>query len=123
MKVDIYALESMGDWGIIDIYESMNAIDSIWYFKCKPYPYGLINKFKPRFCERGDQQLEVIDLFETYASVMQWTTVKSMFILEVLLGLKSNQGNVTAEFTHVDIPDNDKVYIEMPRVFEQFSQN
>ena len=46
-----------------------------------------------------------------------------MLILEILLGLKSKQGNVTAAFLHADIPEDEKVYIEMPRGFEQYSKN
>ena len=56
----------MGAWGIVDKKESMNIIDSTWYFKCKCYPDGLIKKFKARFCARGNQQLEGVDFFETY---------------------------------------------------------
>ena len=94
-----------------------------WAFKCKFYPDGLIKKFKDRFFERGYQQWEGIDLFETYAPVVQCTAVRLMLILEVLMGLKSNQGEVTAVFIYADIPENEKVYVEMPRVFEQFSNN
>ena len=104
-------------WDIVDQYESMNAIDSTWYFRCKLYPDGLINNFKARFYARGDQQLEWIDFFETYAPVVQWTTVRLMLILEVLLVLKSNQGDVNAPFLRVGIPDNEKVYFEIPRGF------
>ena len=67
--------------------------------------------------------MEEIDVFETYAPVVQWTTVQLMLILEVLLGLKSNQGDVTTEFIHADIPEYEKVYVEIPRLFEQFSNN
>ncbi len=45
-------------------------------------------------------QLEGVDFFETYAPVVQWTTIRLMFILEVILGLKSNQGDVLAAFLH-----------------------
>ena len=40
-----------------------------------------------------------------------------MFIFEVLPGLKSNQGDVITEFIYVDIPENEKVCVEIPRVF------
>ena len=51
-------------------------------------------------------QLEGIDFFETYAPVVQWTTIRLMFILEILLGLKSKQGDVLATFLHADLgPD------------------
>jgi hypothetical protein len=41
------------------------------------------------FFARGDQQLEGIDLFETYDPVAQWTTVRMMLVLKILLKLKS----------------------------------
>ncbi|EJK76700.1 hypothetical protein THAOC_01524 [Thalassiosira oceanica] len=56
--------------------------EGTWAFKCKRFPDGLIKKFKARFCARGDQQLEGADFFETYAPVVQWTTVRLMLILE-----------------------------------------
>ena len=71
MKVEISTLGSMGAWGIVYRYDSMNDIDLTWDFKCKHYPGGLIQKFKAQFCARGNQQLEGIDFFETYAPVVQ----------------------------------------------------
>ena len=46
-----------------------------------------------------------------------------MLILDALLGLKSKQGDFTAAFIHEDIPKYEKVYIEIPRGFEQSSKN
>ena len=66
--------------------------------------------------------MEGIDFFETYVPVLQWKTVQLVLILEVLLGLKSKQGEVTAASIHADIHECDKVYVKMPRVFEQFSK-
>ena len=68
-------------------------------------------------------QLEGIDFFETYAPVVQWTTVRLMLILEVLLGLKSNQGDVTAAFLHADLEEGKNVFVEMPKGFEQYAKN
>ena len=42
-----------------------------------------------------------------------------MLVLEVLLGLKSKQGDVLAAFLHADLPENEHVYIEMPQGFRQ----
>ena len=42
-----------------------------------------------------------------------------MLILEVLLGLKSKQGDVLAAFLHATLPDDEHVYIEMPVGFRQ----
>ena len=43
-------------------------------------------------------QLEVIDFFDTYAPVVQWNTIHSMLINEVLLQFISNQGDIAVVF-------------------------
>ena len=74
---------------VVDREDDTNVIQSIWTFKLKCFPGGLIKKFKASFCARGDQQLEGIDFFETFGPVVRWTSVRMMFILEILMKLKS----------------------------------
>jgi hypothetical protein len=123
MEVEIFTLESIDAWEVLHHEDNMNVINCTWAFKCKCYPDGLIKKFKARFCAPGDQQLEGIDFFETYAPVVQWTTICLMFVLEVLLGLKSLQVNVTCAFLHADLEENEKVYVNMPMGFAQYGKN
>ena len=122
MKLEIATLEAIDAWSVIDRLDH-HVIASTWAFKCKRYPDGLIKKFKARFCARGDQQLEGIDFFETYAPVVQWTTIRLMFILEILLGLKSKQGDVTCAFLHADLEPGENVYVDMPLGFAQYSKD
>jgi hypothetical protein len=68
-------------------------------------------------------QLEGVDFFETYAPLVQWTTIRLMFILEVLLGLKSKQGDVTCAFLHADLKPGETVYADMPLGFNSKSKN
>ena len=117
--VELETLEGMGAWEIVDQTDDMNVIDSTWAFKLKRYPDGLIKKVKARFCARGDQQIEGIDFFETYAPVVQWTTVRLMLILEILLKLKSKQGDVTAAFLHAELEEGEEVYVAMPQGFKK----
>eukprot|EP00956_Cyclotella_meneghiniana_P033325 scaffold95021_cov33-Cyclotella_meneghiniana.AAC.1 len=116
---EIETLESMDAWEVVDRTDDMNVIPSIWAFKLKRFPDGMVKKFKARFCARGDKQLEGIDFFETYAPVVQWTTVRLMLILEILLNLKSKQGDVIAAFLHARLEDKEKVYVDMPLGFRQ----
>ena len=109
----------MDAWDVVDRPTDKNVLDSTWAFKIKRYPDALIKKFKARFCARGDQQIEGVDFFETYAPVVQWTTVRLMLILEVLLNLKSKQGDVTAAFLHADLGPEEEVYVNMPKGFEK----
>jgi hypothetical protein len=68
-------------------------------------------------------QLEGFDFLETHAPVVQWTTIRLMFILEVLLGLKSKQGDVTCAFLHADLEPDETVYVAMPLGFNTKSKN
>jgi len=116
---EIQTLEEMDAWEVVDRPPDANVVGGTWAFKLKRYPDGKVKKFKARFCARGDQQKEGIDFFETYAPVAQWTTVRLMLILEVLLNLKSKQGDVTAAFLHADVEENENIYVHMPRGFSK----
>ncbi len=122
MKLEIATLEAIDAWSVIDRLDH-HIIASTWAFKCKRYPDGLIKKFKAHFCAKGDQQIEGIDFFETYAPVVQWTTIRLMFILEILLGLKLKQGDITCAFLHADLEPGENVYVEMPLGFSQYSKD
>ncbi len=116
---EIETLEGMEAWNVIDRTDDMNVIDSTWAFKLKLHPDSLIKKFKARFCDRGDQQIEGVYFFETYVPVVQWTTVRLMQILEILLELKSKKGGVTPAFFHADLEKIEEVYLKMPRGLEK----
>ncbi len=45
-----------------------------------------------------------------------------MFVLEILLGLKSMQGDITLAFLHTDLEENKTVYVDMPMGFTQYSK-
>jgi hypothetical protein len=81
------------------------------------------SKLDSAFCARGDMQLKGIDSFETHAPVVQWTTIWLMFILEVLLDLKSKQGDITCAFLHADLGPDETVYVDMPLGFNAKSKN
>jgi hypothetical protein len=125
MELEIATLEAINAWEVLE-YDSEtmpNIIWLTWAFKCKQFPDGLIKKFKAHFCACGDMQLEGVDFFETYPPVVQWTTIWLMFILEVLLGLKSKQGDVTCVFLHADLKPAETVCVDMPLGFNSKSKN
>ena len=71
---EIDTLEEMGACHIVECDDDMNDIHSTWAFKLKRYPDGLVKKFKAWFCARGDQQLEGIYFFKTYANMLSRKT-------------------------------------------------
>jgi hypothetical protein len=96
--------------------EGANILDSTWAFKRKRFPDGRVRKLKARFCVRGDQQIEGVDFFDTFAPVVAWSTVRLLLILSVILGLATKQVDYTLAFVQADLEDD--VYVRMPKLFE-----
>lgn len=81
--------------------------------KIKRFPDGLIRKLKARFCVRGDQQIEGVDFFDTFAPIVQWLTIRILLILSITLSLATKQVDYVSEFCQAPIADD--VYIDLPR--------
>ena len=120
MQDEMESLESMDPWEEIPITSVPNGkrvLDSTWVFKRKRYPDGSVRSLKARWCVRGDQQIEGVDFFDTYAPVVAWSTVPLLLILSVTLGLATKQVDYTQAFVQADL--DDEVYVRMPRGFEK----
>ena len=129
-EIEIDTLQEKGTWEEVDREDWMNILPSTWAFKCKRYPDGTIRKFKGRFCARGDRQQKGVDFFETFAPVVNWTTVRLLLVMSIVLGLATSQADYTAAFVQSPIdrdPNWDNmsaeerrrsgVFVEMPRGF------
>jgi hypothetical protein len=46
-----------------------------------------------------------------------------MFILEIMLGLKLKQGDVTCPFLHAYLEPGENVYVDMPLGFAKYPKN
>ena len=117
MTKEVLTLESMGACEIVNRPVRKNILPRTWALRRKRYPDGQVKKLKARFCAQGDKQIKGVDLFETYAPVVSWNTVRMLLALEVHLGLASCQVDYTSAFAHADL--SDEVYVEMPQGFRQ----
>ena len=112
----------MKAWEVVEREVSMNFLSSTLAFKCKRFLYGVIKKFKYRFCARGDQKTKGVYYFETYAPVVMWTTIQLMLILECLLDLNFKQGDVNFAFLNAHLPEEETVYVHMPQGFTHYEK-
>jgi hypothetical protein len=48
--------------------------------------------------------------------------IQLMLVLECILGLCSNQGNITCAFLHASLGEDEAMYIEMPQGFKQYDE-
>ena len=120
MEVEITALERQNTWNIVPrtsaTIQNKKVLPGTWTFKRKRYPDGRIRKYKARFCLRGDKQIIGVDVFETYAPVVQWSSVRLCFILSVILGLSSRQVDYTNAFVQTQVKS--PMFVELPKGFE-----
>ena len=62
------------------------VLSGTWAFKLKRLPNGTPYKYKTRYCVWGDKQIAGVDYFETYAPVVQWSTVRLLLTLVLSKG-------------------------------------
>jgi hypothetical protein len=81
MKKEIQYLIQKSTWTMVPRTGAKKVIKFTRIFKMKYFPDGAPSKFKVGFCVRGDLQTEVDNYFETYAPVLQWSTVRLLITL------------------------------------------
>jgi hypothetical protein len=121
MQVEIKALERIGTWNIVRRSSSQNVLPGTWAFKRKRYPDGRVRKLKARFCVRGDKQVEAVDYFESYAPVVQWSTVRVILIATMMFGLQTRQVDFNNAFAQSKL--DEEVYVELPRGYASEGDN
>eukprot|EP00957_Ditylum_brightwellii_P169408 12894155-Ditylum_brightwellii.AAC.1 len=86
MNNELGTLPDMKSWIIVKQRPGMNVLGSIWAFKIKCYPIGTINKLKAHLCVLYDQQIDGLDVFDTYAPVVSFSTVHLLVVMSICLG-------------------------------------
>jgi hypothetical protein len=106
-----------------DIYEivprsqvpaAQRVLRTVWSHRRKQKPYGTIYCHRSRICADGSQQQFGIDYTNTYAPVVNWTTVRILLILSVLLDLKSQQVDYVQAFPQATLPEGEHIYMDIP---------
>lgn len=118
MQQEVLALLQQRTWIRIDrrtVPVGQKILKGTWAFKLKRLPDGTPLKYKARYCCRGDMQTEGVDYFDTYAPVIQWSTVRLVLTLTLKHGWSTRQVDYTNAFAQAEIQE--EVYIEPPRGF------
>jgi hypothetical protein len=105
MKKEIQTLIAQKTWKKVPRSESTRVIKSTWVFKLKRLPDGSASKFKARYYVRGDMQQEGVDYFETYAPVVQWSTIRMLLKLVLREGWSNHQVDYTNAFPQAELKE------------------
>ena len=87
MVKELNSLRNIGSFKMIKRSDGTNILDSTWAFRRKRYPDGSLKKHKARFCARRDQQVDGVDVFETYIDVVSWKKMRLLLVLSIPMGL------------------------------------
>ena len=96
-------------------------ITSIWDFKRKLSPDGVILKYKYLICDDGRHQQWGINYWETYAPVVNWITIWTMLILSLINLLHSRVIDFTLAFPQAEL--NVDIYMLLPEGYNMVSNN
>ena len=115
MDKEIDELARKNAWTLVDIEEAKQAgtkiLGTTWAFKRKRYPDGTVKKLKARICV--DQQIKGLDVFDTFAPVVQWSVVRLVLTLSIALGLETIQVDYANAFVQATL--DKPVYVQCPR--------
>ena len=98
-----------------NIPKEVKLIRLIWSFKRKQNPLGQLIKHKARLCIHGGMQRKGIDYWHTYALVVNWSTVKMVFLLTTLAGWYSRQ--IDYVLAYLQAPIDADIYCHLPAGF------
>jgi hypothetical protein len=80
--------ETQNHWTLTnrcDLPPGTKTILSIWSFKKKRYPDGTLNKHKVQFCAHGGMQTWGQNYWETYAPVVNWSSVRILLAIAKIM--------------------------------------
>ena len=105
----------MDTWILVDRQAHLRILKRTCVFKLKRTPDGVAYRHRSRFCVRGDQQEYGVNYFETFAPVIQWSTIRLVLILILTQNWTTRVIDYTNAFPQANI-DTD-IYVEMPALF------
>ena len=84
-------------------YGKLKDTLSIWSFKRKRSPDGLLIKHKPRSCAHGGMQKWEVIFLENYSPVVNWIRVRSLLAMTSLHEFTSKSIDFVLSFTQADL--------------------
>ena len=102
-------------WRFVRRPRDRKVIQSKVVCRIKRNPDNSIQRFKCRVVAKGFSQIQGLDYYLTYAPVARIQTVRLLLYLVVYFKMEYQQMDVDTAFLYADLPEDQKVYMEIPK--------
>jgi hypothetical protein len=89
----------------INLPPQTRYLDLIWTYRRKRRPDGSLKKCKARLCVNGSRQIQGINYTESFAPVVQWSTIRMVNTLALMQNLKGKQIDFTQAFLQANLKE------------------
>jgi hypothetical protein len=100
----------------INLPPKTRYLDLIWTYRRKRCPDRSLKKYKARLCVNDSIQIQGIDYTESFAPVVQWSTICMVNTLAAMHNLKGKQIDFTQAFPQAKLKED--IYLRFPAGFE-----
>ena len=96
-----------------------NIVKSMWAYRRKRRPDGTVSRYKARLVIRGNllKQYYNFSTNDTFAPVVEWSTVRMLFSLGVIEDWKTASIDFKSAFTQGQLPE--PIYLELPPGYQK----
>lgn len=112
MDFELEALERNCTWEMVSLPPGRKAISSKWVFKKKLNADGSLERYKARLVAKGYSQKRGVDYKETFAPVVNYTTVRCLLTVAATRDLEVHQLDVNTAFLYGDLEE--EIYMALP---------
>ena len=120
MVKEVNDFDERGHWELvrrtsIDFTRPHDIISGIWSFKRKRTPSGELIKHKTRLCAHGGQQTEGVTYWDTFAPIINWTTLRIFLTLAMIKQWKARSVNFVLAYPQANLTKD--IYMRIPKGF------
>jgi hypothetical protein len=121
IKSQVTKIDGLQKFDVMDLHliahlpPRARLLSSIWSYRRKRLPNGVLLKYKSQLCVNGKEQSFGHDYWETYAPVASWATIRMLLILSSLQKFEDTAGGLYAG-TSSGALGRSSIHVHTPRL-------
>ena len=114
---ELQALESKSVWTLVDAPPGRKVLKGRWVLNIKLQADGTIARYKARWVAKGFEQIEGIDFFDTFSSVVKTASWRVLLAIGTQFDMEIEHSDVDTAYLEAKLQE--EVFIEQPHAFKK----